>query len=100
MENMQYPLLASVHTKASASTMHTRTTSELLSLATAKTNYLAISKDFLFMALQNYMTINRNFLMISISKHKINRKGINVLFFDFYVKIFIIWNPSSHLSYL
>lgn len=42
------------------------------------------------MALQTYMTIQKNVLMISISKHKINGKEINVLFYGFYVKTLII----------
>lgn len=42
------------------------------------------------MALQTYMPIQENVLMISISKNKIKGKEINVLFYDFYVKILII----------
>lgn len=68
----------------------TLTALTLLSLASSKTNYLALSKDVLFMALQTYMTIQKNVLMISISKHKINGKEINVLFYGFYVKTLII----------
>lgn len=69
---------------------HTLTALTRLSLASSKTNYLALSKDILFMALQTYMPIQENVLMIFISKNKIKGKEINVLFSDFYVKILII----------